>query len=359
MSVRILASPINPADINMIEGVYPTKPASLPAAGGNEGVAMVTHVGPDTEHLKVGDHVVPAAQGWGMWRTHGVAPESQWLRVPKDLPIPMAATLSVNPCTAFRLLQDFATLEPGDTVVQNGANSAVGQAVVQLARSMGLRTVNVVRDRHASASASAGAGAGSSSSGGGSDGSNGSSGPDPDPENSMAALRQHLESLGADIVLTEEEFAQATRAGSNVLDGFGNIRLGFNCVGGRSATNLVRALCKGGTLVTYGGMSKKPVTVPTGALIFNDISFRGFWLSRWNREAARSDREAMMDAIAQKMIQGEFKMMPHNKWSFGMRGGLRGGDGREEEGNAENEAKEALQAAMAPFSGKKQIFIMT
>ncbi len=32
-------------------------------------------------------------------------------------------------------------------VIQNGANSAVGQAVIQIAKSMKVVTVNVVRDR--------------------------------------------------------------------------------------------------------------------------------------------------------------------------------------------------------------------
>ncbi|VDN27365.1 unnamed protein product [Gongylonema pulchrum] len=41
--VRILASPINPADINQIQGVYPVKPP-LPAIGGNEMVAKIEEV---------------------------------------------------------------------------------------------------------------------------------------------------------------------------------------------------------------------------------------------------------------------------------------------------------------------------
>lgn len=35
----------------------------------------------------------------------------------------------------------------------------------------------------------------------------------------------------------------------------------------------------GGCVVTYGGMSMQPVSVPTALLIFKDISFKGFWLS--------------------------------------------------------------------------------
>ena len=45
------------------------------------------------------------------------------------------------------MLKDFVRLKPGDCVLQNGPNSAVGQAVIQIARTLGVTTVNVVRDR--------------------------------------------------------------------------------------------------------------------------------------------------------------------------------------------------------------------
>ena len=45
------------------------------------------------------------------------------------------------------MLKDFVSLKPGDCVLQNGANSAVGQSVIQIAKTMGVTTVNVVRDR--------------------------------------------------------------------------------------------------------------------------------------------------------------------------------------------------------------------
>ena len=35
----------------------------------------------------------------------------------------------------------------GDTVIQNAANSGVGQAVIQIAAARGFTTINVVRDR--------------------------------------------------------------------------------------------------------------------------------------------------------------------------------------------------------------------
>ena len=58
-----------------------------------------------------------------------------------------AATMAINPPTAYRMLKDFGSLQAGDVIMQNGANSAVGQAVIQLCRAFGLVSVNFVRDR--------------------------------------------------------------------------------------------------------------------------------------------------------------------------------------------------------------------
>ena len=45
------------------------------------------------------------------------------------------------------MLKDFVSLSAGDSFVQNGANSAVGQAAIQIARRLGLKSINVVRAR--------------------------------------------------------------------------------------------------------------------------------------------------------------------------------------------------------------------
>jgi mitochondrial enoyl-[acyl-carrier protein] reductase / trans-2-enoyl-CoA reductase len=34
-------------------------------------------------------------------------------------------------------------------------------------------------------------------------------------------------------------------------------------------------------MITYGGMSKQPVIIPTSLLIFKNIRVQGFWLSKW------------------------------------------------------------------------------
>lgn len=59
--------------------------------------------------------------------------------------------MTINPPTAALLSSEFVTLRPGDWVIQNAANSAVGLYLVQLARIRGYRTVNVVRRPDAAA----------------------------------------------------------------------------------------------------------------------------------------------------------------------------------------------------------------
>lgn len=67
--VKWLLAPVNPADINTIQGKYPSRPP-LPAVPGNEGVGEVIEVGPGVQEFNVGDRVVPNLNNNGTWRTH-------------------------------------------------------------------------------------------------------------------------------------------------------------------------------------------------------------------------------------------------------------------------------------------------
>ena len=71
---------MNPADINTIQGKYPSKPP-LPAVPGNEGVGEIIAVGPKTEKLAVGDKVVPNGVNKGTWRTHAIYKADEMFKV--------------------------------------------------------------------------------------------------------------------------------------------------------------------------------------------------------------------------------------------------------------------------------------
>jgi trans-2-enoyl-CoA reductase len=89
--VRLILSPINPANVNVIEGVYPSKPrpSLFPGiqgdvfVGGNEALAEVTTVGEKSVRgLKRGDWVVMKVSQVGTWRGAANVREEQLLRVP-------------------------------------------------------------------------------------------------------------------------------------------------------------------------------------------------------------------------------------------------------------------------------------
>uniref|UniRef100_A0A1A9ZCP0 Enoyl-[acyl-carrier-protein] reductase, mitochondrial n=1 Tax=Glossina pallidipes TaxID=7398 RepID=A0A1A9ZCP0_GLOPL len=78
--VKILTAPINPADINTIQGKYPVKP-KFPAIAGNECVGEIQEVGSCVKNLKKGQRIVPFATGLGTWSTHAIYDEDQLLPI--------------------------------------------------------------------------------------------------------------------------------------------------------------------------------------------------------------------------------------------------------------------------------------
>lgn len=64
LGLRLLGAPVNPADLNMIQGTYPTK--SIYGIGGNECLWQIDYVGSNlSSQFSVGDWVIPAYQGIG------------------------------------------------------------------------------------------------------------------------------------------------------------------------------------------------------------------------------------------------------------------------------------------------------
>ncbi|KAL1856120.1 mitochondrial 2-enoyl thioester reductase [Paecilomyces lecythidis] len=324
VTLRLLTAPLNPADINQIQGVYPSKPpfdttlgTSVPSAvGGNEGAFEVIATGSGVKNLKKGDWVIMKRTGQGTWRTHAQMEESKLIKVDKEGLTPLqVGTVSVNPVTAYRMIKDFCNwdwLRQGEEwLIQNGANSGVGRAAIQLSREWGIKTLNVVRDR-------------------------------PTPEETEA-LKKDLYDLGATAVVAESELLsggfkeivnELTRKGKEP------IRLALNCVGGKNATALAKTLAPGSQLVTYGAMSKQPVALPSGLLIFKDLVFSGFWVSKWGDKHPELKENTINDVLRLTRA-GKFKDIPVQevKWTFdksetdlaeevnGTLGGFRSGKG--------------------------------
>lgn len=141
--IGLLAMAVHPADLLQIDERYGVQPP-LPYTPGHEGVAIVLSVAPDVDTLKVGDLVVTLAPG-GTWYDEQVLSSCQVVVLDEDVDVLQCAMLSANPMTAWVLLYGIVVPEGPVYLIQNAANSAVGQCVRQLAAQMGIQSINVVR----------------------------------------------------------------------------------------------------------------------------------------------------------------------------------------------------------------------
>ena len=251
--VAMQAAPINPADLNAIEGKYPGK-REVPAVPGFEGSGIISEVGRNISNGSVGSLVI-LPHDIGTWREACAVKASDLVVVPPEIDPIQAAMLKINPLTAWQLLHGYVELKNGDWVIQNAANSAAGRAVIQIAHALGYKTANVVRREE---------------------------------------LIEELRSEGGDVVLLDDE---NLRNAAKDATGGAEIRLGLNAVGGESALRLMNCLGPGGTLVSFGAMSLQPLKIPTGLLIFKDLRFRGIWINKWYDNATPAERMAAFNPI--------------------------------------------------------------
>ena len=261
--VKVLAAPVNPADLNAIEGKYPGRP-EVPATPGMEGVGVVIEAGAQVRSVKPGDRVL-LPHHIGTWREALIARPEEILTLPQDIDVLQAAMLKINPLTAWRLMHGYVDLKPGDWLIQNAANSGAGRAVIQIARELGYKTINVVRRQDV-----------------------------------VDELRQE----GGDVVLLDDD---SLRQAVKDATAKASIRLGLNAVGGDSALRLMNTLAFGATMVTFGAMSLQPLKVPNGLLIFKDLRLRGIWINKWYEQASNEERLAAFNPLFDMTRRGRLK----------------------------------------------------
>ena len=126
--VKMRAAPINPADLNAIEGKYPGR-REVPAVPGFEGAGVIVELGAGVKGLTNGALVI-LPHNIGTWREALAVKEVELVAVPEGIEPVHAAMLKINPMTAWRLLHDYVDLKKGDWLIQNAANSAAGRAVI-------------------------------------------------------------------------------------------------------------------------------------------------------------------------------------------------------------------------------------
>lgn len=326
--VEMIAAPWNPADMNTVQGRYSSpyvdnlkdesrcQSRYFPSCNvvGSEGVGRITELSLTATdgrrnpfQLRVGDWVVLGLPGLGTMRS------SVWL--PTNAVMPLRKGEDINDIcidesggpyaisslfqlggTALRMLRDFAVLEDGDVILQNAGNSGLGMLLSQLAACSGKKVIVVSFVRRGQRT-----------------------------KEQFDTMVKYLHDNGKnDIVVAEDDVIGNKDAMLALQEDIRKLsnrppKLAINAVGGESASLLLNLVGTGGTLVTYGGMSLKPVEIGASQLIFKDVRIRGYWHSRWNvrnSECEPDKRVGMINEIFTLLSNGSIKVPPTKVFSF-------------------------------------------
>ena len=257
--VEMLACPINPAELLIIEGRYASKPP-LPAHLGIEGAGRVLALGEAVTGLAAGDLVM--SLGRANWAEKLILKAGEVIKAPNDIDVAQLSMLKVNPATAQLMLTSVVTLEPGGWVIQNAANSAVGVNLIRLAKARGLKTVNVVR---------------------------------------RESLIEPLQAIGANVVLVDGPDLALRAAAAT---GGSDIKLGIDAVAGAATERLADCLAEEGTVVNYGLLSGNPCQLRADQTIFKGITLTGFWLAKQMRTMKPAALAALYGDLMARIADG-------------------------------------------------------
>jgi NADPH:quinone reductase len=241
--IEMAAAPVNPSDLMFLRGLYGQR-KRLPVVAGFEGAGRVVATGGGVwARYLAGKPVACAApfDGDGTWAEFMLAPTAQVIPLTRRTDLEQAASMIVNPFSAWALMDRAAELK-ATAVVQTAAASALGRMIVRLAATRGIETINVVRRAE-----------------------------------QIEALRR----AGATHVLdsTVESFDRSLRELATKL----GATVAFEAVAGEMTGRVLAAMPRGSRAVVYGALSHGACAIDPRSLIFEGKQVEGFWLADWLR----------------------------------------------------------------------------
>jgi NADPH:quinone reductase-like Zn-dependent oxidoreductase len=146
--VRVKAASVNPLDWHYMRG-QPYFMRSMAGIGAPKNIHMgvdfagtVESVGKNVTRFKHGDEVFGGANG--AFAEYVSAREQGSLAMkPANLTFEQAAAVPIAAITALQALRDKGKVQPGQSVLINGASGGVGTFAVQLAKAFGARVTGV------------------------------------------------------------------------------------------------------------------------------------------------------------------------------------------------------------------------
>ncbi|PVM86103.1 alcohol dehydrogenase [Caulobacter radicis] len=262
--VRTLLSPIHNHDLWTVRGNYGYKPA-LPAIGGSEAVGIVDAVGEGVDAGLIGQRFAVAGVH-GSWAEFFIASAAGLVPVPDAIPDEAAAQLIAMPFSAITLLETL-NVEAGDWVAQNTANGAVGKTLAMLAKARGVNVINLVR---------------------------------------RDAGVAELAELGIDNAVSTADADWKKKVAE--LTGGAPIKAAVDSIGGTASGDMADLLGENGLLVSFGSMTGEPMQISSGAVIFKQLTVKGFWGSTVSANMAPDLRRKLIGELLTQVATGKLKL---------------------------------------------------
>ena len=222
--IDILAFPINPADVLILEGKYGVE-YKLPSKLGAESVGKVNKIGKNVQGFNVGDIVLPLDRE--NWVQQKMVLASNLILLPKNIDPLQLSMMKVNPATAYLMIKKYVKLNKNDWIIQDAANSGVGHSV------------NIVR---------------------------------------REGLEESLKKIGADVVVIDNN--DLSKTVKNITNN-ANIKLAIDAVGGDQVLRIGDCLEDEATILNYGLLSGKNIQISSHQTVFKRLLLTGFWLMPW------------------------------------------------------------------------------
>lgn len=268
--VKVIASPINPSDIMFVQNLYGIRP-QLPSGAGFEGVGIIDAVGEGVQ-MRTGMRV--SFTSIGTWSEYAIAHHRSLIPVPDAMSDDIAAQLFVNPFTAYAMVQD-SNVPEGGWLMLTAAGSAFGKMVIQLCKMRGINTIGTVR---------------------------------------RDDLNEELKALGLTEVVNVETENLPARV-KQITEGAG-VSCVLDAVGGHTASEALKCLGKGGTMLIYGVLSLQDPTINAGLLIFRELTVRGFWLTDWMRRVDSQTRQEVAQNVISLLASGAIQLPVEASYSL-------------------------------------------
>jgi NADPH2:quinone reductase len=269
--IKTLLSTIHNHDLVTISGKYGFKP-KLPAQAGSEAVGIIDAIGSAVKHLHVGQRVM--ATTTGTWAEFFIAPSAAVVSLPDVIDDASAAQLLAMPMSALLLLEQ-AKIQPGQWLIQNGANGAVGKLIEQLGQIQGFNVINLVR---------------------------------------REASIDELKKMGAKYVVATDAADWKKTVKSYVSEH--PLSVGIDAVGGEASQDLLSLLAENSQLISYGAMSGQSMQLSSSLIIFKNISITGFWGGKIFTALSAPEQLRVVSTIIQYVAKAQLTLQTGEIFKF-------------------------------------------